>query len=195
MFKFVFLFVLSFQFQMVLANSEPPKEKAPQDFSGSQNDEWTKIQAELGKQKGKLDNQEKIVTELLKAKRSVEGSISPAEIANLNTQHEKLQELTKEYNKLLEEFHYRFPEKGQAGARKYIRQENQSLDQMEKNLSLEGRLKKLQKKIKAQYAPEPIEKSEVSQPAQTHSAKPSTNKPAAEKVKNIDITEKITFEK
>ena len=197
MYRFTGLVLILFFSQIILANSEPAHEKPPEDFSGAQSDQWSKIQTQLGQLKGKLDNQEKVVTELLKAKRSVEGAITPAEIDNISKQHEKLAELTKDYNKLLEEFLFRFPEKGQAANRKYIRHENQSLDEMEKNLSLEGRLKRLQKKIKAQYDPDKEISSSTEKAHEKHveASKSKPNAGQGTETKAVDITEKITVEK
>ncbi len=120
-------------------------------FSGQQNEKWSEVQDQVGKLKTKVDAQTSIVNDLLKSKKNNGGKISNSEIDELKKQHEKLKNLTKDYNEILSDFQFRFPEKGLTSGRKYIRIENQSIEQMENNTTFEGRLKKLHRKIKKQY--------------------------------------------
>ncbi len=144
----------------------PPVEKA---FSGQQNEKWAEVQNSLLQLKTKVDAQAIVVTELLKSKKSSDSKISPAEIDTLKKEHEKLKSLTADYNQMLAVFQFRFPEKGLESGRKYIRLENQTLEQMENAPTFEGRLKKLNRKIKKQYL---IEGSE-----DEHALKKPTFKP------------------
>lgn len=124
------------------------------EFSGSQTQKWSEVQNELGQLKAKVDAQTLLVKELLKSKKGHESKMSADDIGKLKKEHSKLQSLTVDYNEKLSDFQFRFPEKGLESGRKYIRLENQTLEQMEKSPTLEGRLKKLQKKIKKQYQAE-----------------------------------------
>ena len=121
------------------------------EFSGSQTQKWSEVQAELSQLKSKIDAQTKTVEELLLAQKHNEGKVSSVDILKLKKEHEKLKSLTADYNEMLADFQFRFPEKGLESGRKYIRIENQSIEQMENNTTFEGRLKKLHRKIKHQY--------------------------------------------
>lgn len=83
-----------------------------------------------------------IVADLLKAKKNNESKISQDEIAQLKKEHERLQNLTKSYNQILADFQFRFPEKGLESGRKYMRLENQSIEEMENAPTIQGRLRK-----------------------------------------------------
>lgn len=121
------------------------------EFSGHQNEKWADIQKSLLELKVKVDSQKVVVADLLRAKKDNDGKISQAEIATLKSEHERLQKLTKDYNEILADFQFRFPEKGLESGRKYIRLENQTLEDMENSPTLQGRLKKLSRKIKKQF--------------------------------------------
>jgi hypothetical protein len=152
MFKFSFsiwIFLINISSFSQTVQLLPEKE-----FSGSQTQKWSEVQGELGKLKTKVDAQNVVVNELLKSKKNHEAKMSVDDIEKLKKEHAKLKSLTTDYNEMLSDFQFRFPEKGLESGRKYIRLENQTLEQMEKSPTLEGRLKKLQKKIKKQYQAE-----------------------------------------
>ena len=70
----------------------------------------------------------------------------------LKEAHKKLTQMTADYNELSTRFEMRFPEKGQTTGRKYFRIDNLTLEQMENRITLEGREKRLIKKIRTQYS-------------------------------------------
>ena len=121
------------------------------EFSGSQTQKWSEVQAELSQLKSKIDAQTKTVEELLLAQKHNEGKVSSVDILKLKKEHEKLKSLTADYNEMLADFQFRFPEKGLESGRKYIRLENQTLEQIENAPTFEARLKKLNRKIKHQF--------------------------------------------
>ncbi len=162
------------------------------EFSGQQTEKWVEVQKSLLDLKIKVDGQKTLVADLLKSKKDNEGKISQDEIEILKKEHEKLQSLTKDYNQLLADFQFRFPEKGLETGRKYIRLENQSLEEMENTPTFQGRLKKLNKKIKKQFQ---AEEKNISSSGQmdSHEKKPVSK----ELKKNIepDVTEQIILVK
>ncbi len=168
----------AFLIQSATANegehSSPAAEgaKIPEkEFSGHQNEKWSEVQAELSKLKIKVDVQTKAVEEILLEQKHIEGKVPSEDIEKLKKEHEKLKSLTKDYNEMLSDFQFRFPEKGLESGRKYIRVENQTIEQIESSPSFEARLKKLNQKIKHQYLSEDnadsenSEKSEKKKPA------------------------------
>lgn len=169
---------------------------AEKEFSGSQNEKWTEVQSQLGALKTKVDAQTVVVTDLLKSKKDNEGKVSQAEIELLNKEHEKLKNLTTDYNQLLSEFQFRFPEKGLETGRKYIRIENQTLEQLEKFPTFEGRLKKLNKKIKHQYQTEDTEDNLKKKPTFKAVKTPIGSKSLDQKKSNeIEVTDQINLVK
>ncbi len=128
--------------------------QAPTEFSGKQDDTWIKFQADVVAAKTKLDAEQAIVTELLVSKKNNKGRIGKDQVDQLNEHHKKLQEMIKNYNEKLNALEVKYPEKGQALGRQYSRKKEQSLDQMESSLTLDGRIRKINKKIKAQFGAE-----------------------------------------
>ncbi len=158
------------------------------EFSGNQDENWVKMQADVVLVKTRLDAQRAVVTELLVSKKNNKGRIAKDQVDQLNLNHQKLQELSKEYNQKFNEFEIKYPEKGQSFGRQYNRKTELSLDQMENSLTLEGRIRKMSKKIKAQYGTE-------AQPA-TSAQKPKAVEKLTQPVKSKDdITEKIILVK
>jgi hypothetical protein len=128
--------------------------QASPEFSGQQDDAWVKFQADVVSAKTKLDAEQAIVTELLVSKKNNKGRIGKDQVDQLNEHHKKLQEMVKDYNEKLNELEIKYPEKGQALGRQYSRKKEQSLDQMESFLTLDGRIRKINKKIKTQLGVE-----------------------------------------
>jgi hypothetical protein len=166
------------------------------EFSGQQNEKWITVQKSLLELKIKVDAQKNTVADLLKSKKNNEAKISQEEIALLKKEYARLQSLTNDYNEMLVDFQFRFPEKGLESGRKYIRLENQSIEEMESTPTIQGRLKKLNKKIKKQY------QEELTEPDQTKSkgsAQQGQKIPVGSKTtdteKTTDVTEQIILVK
>jgi predicted GIY-YIG superfamily endonuclease len=153
MFKFSFLIFFIAICTLANEGAEPEAGTTMPDkeFSGSQTQKWSEVQAELSQLKSKIDAQTKTVEELLLAQKHNEGKVSSVDILKLKKEHEKLHGLTTDYNEMLADFQFRFPEKGLESGRKYIRLENQTLEQIENAPTFEARLKKLNRKIKHQF--------------------------------------------
>jgi len=158
MFKLKLLFLLGIFIFNAASSQENSNLKSetiapppPKEFSGQQSQKWSEVQNTLGQMKTKVDAQLIIVTELLRTKKNNDGKISNEEVSELKKQHEKLKNLTKDYNEVLSDFQFRFPEKGLDSGRKYIRIDNKSIEAIQSDSTFEGRLKKLHQKINRQY--------------------------------------------
>lgn len=166
-------------------------------YSGQQDDAWMKLQADVVSIKTKLDAQQAIVTELLLSKKNNKGRIGKDQVDQLNSNHQKLQEMIKNYNQKLNAFEIKYPEKGQALGRQYSRKKEQSLEQMENSLTLDGRIRKINKKIKAQFGIE--ENSELPEKKVPQTSADKKTKPVDKISQPIkpkdDITEKIIIVK
>lgn len=130
---------------------EPEVQKEPDDVSGRQTQDWMQLQKDLGEMKGKIDQQRKVVEVLLLQSKSETSPITPEQATELKDKHKKLTEMTNNYNQMMQRFEMRFPEKGLTEGRKYFRIDNLTLEQLESRMTVEGREKRLIKKIRTQY--------------------------------------------
>jgi hypothetical protein len=183
----IVLFVL-FSASVLWANEEPKKEAKQEDFSGYQDDQWIKLQSNIGALKTKLDAQQVIVDQLILAKKTT-NSATPEQIEKLKQEHEKLKELTVSYNAQLKNFETRYPEKGLDFKRKYKRKKSLSLEQMESTLTLEGRVKKLNKTIYNQYG------YKNPQAEQTKEEKKQQSESKKGETKGSEVTDKLIIQK
>ena len=193
---------ISFQLE---ANETPQKKdvQGEESYSGNQTEEWMTVQNNLGQLKAKVDAQKALVESMLKERREKSPDrISPEEVTKLKTEHVKLREMNKEYNALLTDFQFHFPEKGLETKRKYIRIENQSLEQIEDNLTTEGRIKKLNKKIQSQYPSKEVDSAmdtskikKYKTPVGSKSPDSKSSDEANKKDASPDVTEKIILVK
>lgn len=129
----------------------PEAQKESEDISGHQTQEWSVLQKEMAEKKAKIDQQQKLVEELLVKSKSETSPMTAEQAKELRAAHKKLTEMTADYNELHSRFEMRFPEKGQTTGRKYYRIDNLTLEQMENRMTIEGREKRLIKKIRNQY--------------------------------------------
>lgn len=201
------MFVLSSVFVFANEHGEAPPAgghggaaaPAEKPYSGNQNDEWLKVQTQLITVKGKVETQKVLVEGLIAQKAHSGGHSSAAETETLQKEHENLMKLIEEFNALNTNFQNRFPEKGAAPGRVYKRINPDSLEVLEKNMTLEGRLKRLSSKIKKQYTPDEDLKNETvkvkshdSEHGHSKSEQPHKKKQPAP---NIDVTDQIILQK
>lgn len=170
-----------------------PAATAEPNYSGRQDNAWVELQKELGVLKAKLDAEQGIVSELLEGKKNNKGALSQDQVNQLSSHDKKLQELTKEYTQKLNQFELKYPEKGQELGRQYTRKKGNQPQMSEKPTTLESRVQKINKKIKEHYK-ESAESGTVDQILRKIKAKKNGNS-ESEKVKPIDVTDKITVVK
>ncbi len=124
--------------------------KAPS-FSGKQSEEWMTVQNQLITAKGKVENQQKLVENLIQQKANLKGPELAAKIESLKEAHTELIRVINHYNTLNSNFETKFPEKGAAIGRVYKRIDPANIEVIESKMTLEGRLNRLNAKIKKQY--------------------------------------------
>ncbi len=153
------------------ANSDVEKksEKTPeelakeQNYSGSQNEDWSQAQNDLSLYKQKLINEE---IKLVNLKSAVENKekMTSAEALEINATEKNVKKYQQEYNQKNSNYLSRYPERGLQQKRKYIRSSTDEVDTdaqkknhsgdvsvEEKPQTLENQLNKLKSKIKNQY--------------------------------------------
>ena len=150
-------------------NAEKKPEKTPeelaqeQNYSGSQNEDWSKAQNDLSLSKQKLINEE---IKLVNLKSAVENKekMTTAEALEINATEKNVKKYQQEYNQMNSNYLSRYPERGLLQKRKYtrpstddvvadIQKKNRNGDTTveEKPQTLENQLHQLKSKIKKQY--------------------------------------------
>lgn len=211
---YVFLILFGSIFALANEHGEAPAAgaaKPVESYSGTQSDEWVKAEAELNALKAKLDAQQGLVQNLLPQKphaasAAEEGGHKPPppagppksnqeKAAELNKEFAKYKELVEEYNKKVKDFESRYPEKGQALGRKYPRVKNKEIESLEKTLTLDGRIQRLNKKINSQYNHSPENKVEENAHQNSHPQKPQSDLQEKPSPQRKDVTDKIIIVK
>ncbi|AGH94665.1 hypothetical protein [Pseudobdellovibrio exovorus] len=136
--------------------NEAPKAGAPdaqvEQYSGSQNQEWEKVQGRLSALKTKVDAQEALVKSLAADKVQLQGQALVSKVEELKKEYATLRDLTAEYNKLNEEYLTKYPERGLKEKRVYPRVEAKPLSAYENDTSLNGQVNRVHKKILQKYS-------------------------------------------
>lgn len=163
-------------------------------FSGKQTEEWLQVQAQLTTLKGKVETQKTLVEGLIMQKAHGGGHGDDAE---LKKEHAAWITMIDDYNKLSTSFQNRFPEKGAALGRIYKRINPDNIEALENQMTAEGRMKRLNKKIKKQYRQEEKEAVQASSTnahgVQTHTVESSTKKKKI--TEEIPVTDQIILQK
>ncbi len=166
----------------------------PTVFSGKQSEQWMAVQSQLITARSKVENQEKIVESLILQKANLKGPELAEKIEALKEAHIELIRVIGYYNNLNSDFETRYPEKGAAPGRVYKRIDPASIQKIESKMTLEGRLNRLNAKIKKQYSQgaDAIVKSDTDKNAKKNK-KQST--PPAAASDEIKVTDQIILQK
>jgi phage host-nuclease inhibitor protein Gam len=168
---------------------------AEKEYSGKQSQDWEKIQTQLAALKGKMESQEGAIKTLIAEKMHAPEAEQARKLEELKKEHIKLEKMTAEYNQMNQEYLTKFPERGLKEKRVYTRTNVKSLEALEEDMSVQGRVKLLHKKVLSQY---PRSSKGFLERDKADEAKEKKLKSAEaesqDKTKN-DITEKIIFQK
>lgn len=149
--KSIIYFCIFLASSFVVAKEKTDPIIEDKEYSGKQNSDWEKTQADLGTVRGKLDSQETLVGSLIVGKSQLSGEALALKMEELKKEYRKLEKLTDEYNKLNLEYLTKFPERGTKEKRIYKRIKPKSLQALEEDLTVQGRVNRLQNKILNQY--------------------------------------------
>ena len=138
------------------------KSEGKEGDKGGNNPEWLDLENKLSelstKIKAKKENMEKLFEEKNKLP-SDSPQVKPL-IADIVRHHKELTALAEQYEKKQNLFLYRFPERGTKGVRHYDRIEIKSVEEMEDQMGLDGKLSRNVKKMRAKYGEEPKPKKQ-----------------------------------
>lgn len=193
-------------------------------FSGKQTQEWNEVQTKLSALKTKVEAQEALVKSLMVQKpgaheaapagggehgapaapsggghgesASAAGNADPmaSRIEQLKKEHQKLQTMIADYNKMNAEYETKFPEKGLKESRIYRRLDPQAIRMDETASSYEEGVQRLQNKIMRQY-PKASQNIKLEKKSKKPIAKIKDAEEKKELPKTGDVTEQIILQK
>lgn len=189
--KKVFLILLVLSVGMkVFANEAPPaaaghgEAKQPADDKGLP--EWVMIEAKIATLESKIGAKEENIKRIIEEKKKISDDSPKAKelIDALISEHNEMRKYVSDYEKQRTLLKFRFPERGIKADRKYQRKEMKSLEAMEDEFSLEGKLNKNIRKMRRQFP----KANQVAQPE----TEDDIRKPASD---SIDEAKSIILQK
>lgn len=168
-------------------------------YSGVQSDGWAKAQKDVQTAKIKFENDKKALEELKKSA-ELQENLSKESLAKINEATKTMKTSEANYQRFLNQYNLRFPEKGLDVGRKYERSgsERDGIETVEeKPQGVEAKLRRLNRNIKHQYLGH--SKAETnSKDTKKNLKKKQTSGESSENLPQPeanDVTEKITIEK
>ena len=131
-------------------------EPAAASSGGSVDREWANRTSKLNVLEAKMKDLTKKIKSFIEMKKSGKAALDekgrPIDVFEaIVVSHKELKETVATYAKESAELKYRYPEKGEVLEKKYIPLREQSLEQIEKQMGLDGELTRLKKKIDKKY--------------------------------------------
>lgn len=186
----------------VQANEEPKHEEAkPAEAAAhpagppvkTAQQEWLEIQAKVQVLKAKIRSKDESVKKLIKEKMETKDPKKSHELVQLlQVEYKDLQSAIQDYDQQRSLLQYRYPEKGRFETKQYERIEIKELEDMEKELSLEGQINRAARKVRTQYKAHtpPVE------PKGSSTTLPAKKDPTVKEEKQgPDITEPVIITK
>ncbi len=159
------------------SNAEPPKAEDP--AAAVTTEEWIELSNRVMNMRAKVGMKKDALRKLIEEKRTEKNPTRVAEIIKqMVEEHKGLQKEVFEFNQQSSILKFRFPEKAMANdKRKYERMEIDSLEQIETQLSLDAKIKKVVAKTRRHFSQpeitalpkEPLPQPEKVKPADTSS--------------------------
>ena len=201
--------ILVFGCRAYSAEAKPEEAKKPAEaakapvadkvYSGAQTEEWSKAQKDVQTAKIKFENDKKLLEELKRAAESQE-NLSKESLAKINEATKTMKASEANYQRFVNQYNLRFPEKGLDVGRKYKRSDSErdGIETVEeKPQGVEGKLRRLNRNIKHQYLNN--QKAAATGKDQKKSSKKKQGSDESSETLQQpspdDVTEKITIEK
>lgn len=140
------------------AKSDGSGESANAAESNQSDREWAKRTTKLNIYETKMRELNKKIQQMIKAKNNgaavIDEKGNPIDaLETISTSFSELKKTVKDYNAERDELKYKYPEEGARIERRYVPLREQSIEQIEKELSLDGDLTRTKRKIDKKYAP------------------------------------------
>jgi|GEM_PF-2073453 len=115
--------------------------------------EWLELTNSIAMLEGRISQKRENLVHLIEEKRKLpENSPELKDVlAEMLKENRELQKSEEEWNKKIVILRFRYPERGLKGERHYEKLELKSLEQVERELGIEGRLNRNQDKLRRQY--------------------------------------------
>ncbi len=181
------LMLLSFGFN-VFAKEAPAAGGKAEGKSGDDKGlpEWVMIEAQIATLESKIGAKEESIKKIIEEKKKISDDSPKAKemVDLLVSEHNEMKKYVSDYEKQRTLLKFRFPERGIKADRKYQRKEMKSLEAMEDEFSLEGKLNKNIRKMRKQFP----KANQVAQPE----GEEDVRKPSSE---SIDEAKSIILQK
>jgi hypothetical protein len=149
---------------------------------------WTEIQNRLAQIESRMKMKNDAIAKLIEEKQKLPGN-SPRvkEVINsMISEHKELQKLASDYEKEKTILNFRYPEKAAKAGRKYGPVEVKTLEEMETEMGIDGRLSRNMKKLRGQYGDQDMPRKKV---------KPIERTADKKEEKSIEESETIVIKK
>lgn len=151
--------------QISFASESAPAKEAPKETGeasekkdeavkepAKQSPEWLKMQNDLNSLQAKVKAKQESIRGLVTEKNRVQDPKQVKQILDTMTaEYKEMRKLTEEYEKQRTILLFRYPDKGKVGSRSYEKILLKSLEDMDTEFGVEGRLNKGLKKMRQQY--------------------------------------------
>jgi hypothetical protein len=132
--------------------AEEGKETKTEGSKATSQQEVSDLQNRLTGLKTKIQSKRDNLKKMVEEKQNIKNDkLAVAKVNEMKVEYKELQGYVKEYDEQLAMLNYRYPEKGLNKERQYERIEIKSLDEMESEFSLEGKIKKTMARVRQQF--------------------------------------------
>lgn len=143
--------------------------------------DWRTHETLMQNYHNKMESLEKEIQTLIQHKdHTSDPTVQKDLIAQIKTRHEELKKASADRNKEYLHMRFKHPEKGDLAERKYSRHEVKSIEDLEKDFTLDGRLDRLKQLVEQKF---PLPESETQKAWKDKAAK---RQPASEKSDETD---------
>lgn len=127
--------------------------------------DWNAHQQKIGTMNSKIASYESEIHELIEHKNAMEdANEARAVVDQISHAHKELQKVAKEREDELAHMRFKHPEKGELTERQYMRYRVKTLEELEAEPGLEGKLDRIKRVVEIKYRVEPKEKGPSSDP-------------------------------
>lgn len=128
---------------------------------------WLELEAQISSLEAKLTAKNRAIEALIEEKAHVKATSSKLNqiIEEIGKEDRERRQIAEQLEKQKTILHFRYPERGARKDRKYQRAEMKTVEDIESNLGIEGRLNHSLKKMRGQYGEE--EKKKTGSPAKS----------------------------
>lgn len=157
------------------------EEKKDQKAEEKKLPEWVEIQGRISALESKVSSKQSNINKLIEDKKKLPSDSPQVRdiVKQLVTEYKEYREAVLEYEKQTALLKYRFPERGMKDDRKYEVIELKTLDEMEAQLGIDGRLDRNMKRLQQQYGSPQVNQAEKKKSTKPNKAS-ETDRPISE---------------